>query len=336
MEESTNNTTTTPPDTHTHSNNADNANTDDPSNSNASDTAKQKIGSLPSSSSGRYLETPASSSSALENLPPELRYLILLSASDLTTLRSLIHASPVMHAQYRNNRHRLLCACLTRELDGFFVDAYACLMSQARALGPVRTDEKIVGFLNRYGAWLSGSGLGASDVSSLDPSDVRWLAAYHLSVALPMARWYSAWALANLEQATMAATEPAGNARSLENMPLSRSEERRILRALYRYETFHHLFGQNESMRLGGFRHEEINEIFFSLLDPWEAEAVGCIDLFVLQRYENILDHVKEALDPENSRFEREEKSGWSFDLVGKRLGRFTAPFRNAFFKKPC
>ena len=324
MKESTNNTITTPPNTHIHSRNANT----DLDNSDAPCVANS-ANELDPSDSTRHLET-AASPSPLENLPPELRDLVLLSAPDLPTLRSLIHASPVMHAQYRSNRDSLLGACLARELDGFFVDAYACLMSQARALGPVRTDEKIVGFLNSYHTWLSGSGPGAGDVSSLDPSDVQWLAAYHLSVALPMARWYSAWALANLEQATVAAAEPAEGVRSWENMPLSRSEERRVLRAVYRYETFHHLFGQNESMRLGGFRHEQINEIFFCLLDPWEAEAVGCIDLFVRQRYENIFDQVKDDLHPKNSKFKVEENLRRSFDLVDKRPGRLTAPIKNA------
>ena len=333
MEESTIRPTTTAPDTHTHSTdsrNADNADTN-PSDLEASNTAKEENGPFPSSSR-RHLET-AAFSSLLENLPSELRDLILLSIPDIPTLRSLTHASPVMHAQYRSNRHRILSACLARELDGLFVDAYACLMSRARALGPVRTDEKIVAFLNGYYLWLSGSGPGAGDVSLLDPSDVRWLAAYQLSVALPMARWYSAWALANLEQATIAATGSAEDVRSWGNMSPSRSEERRVLQALYRYETFHNLFGQNESMRLGGFRHDEINEIFFCLLDPWEAEAVGCIDLFVRQRYENIFDQVKEDLHPRNPRFELEEKSAGSFDLVDKLSGRPTLRQKPSFWQ---
>ena len=331
MEESTIRPTTTPPDTHIHhSVNTGNA-TIDPSNLEASNTAKEEDGSF-LNSSRRHFET-ATSSSLLENLPSELRDLILLSVPDLPTLRSLTHASPVMHAQYRSNRHRVLSACLARELDGLFVDAYACLMSRARALGSVRTNEKIVVFLNGYYLWLSGSGSGEGDVNSLDLSDVQWLAAYHLSVALPMARWYTAWALANLGQAAMAATEPAEDVRSWKNMPLSRSEERRVLQALYRYETFHNLFGQNESMRLGGFRHDEINEIFFCLLDPWEAEAVGCIDLFVRQRYENIFDQVKEDIHPKNPRFELEENSAGSFDLVNKPSGRLTLRQKRSFWQ---
>ncbi|KAK4232784.1 hypothetical protein C8A03DRAFT_39585, partial [Achaetomium macrosporum] len=127
----------------------------------------------------RSLEASESSSSPLENLPAELRDQLLMNAPDLATLRSLVHASPVMHAQYRSNRDRLLRACLHRELDGFFVDAYACVMSRVRALGPLRTDETITAFLDSYRGWLSYSAPSAPPglVESVDPGYVRWMAA---------------------------------------------------------------------------------------------------------------------------------------------------------------
>lgn len=77
-----------------------------------------------SASSNGFLGTPTSHS-RLENLPSELRSKILSDMPDLPTLRSLVHASPIMHAQYRHDRNTILRACLGRELDGFLVDAYA-------------------------------------------------------------------------------------------------------------------------------------------------------------------------------------------------------------------
>ncbi|KAL2144764.1 hypothetical protein VTI28DRAFT_8610 [Corynascus sepedonium] len=266
------------------------------------------------------------SSFSLENLPAELRDQLLLSAPDLPTLRSLIHASPVMHAQYRTNRNRILRACLDRELDGFLVDAYACVMSRVCALGSVRTDDTITGFLEAYRRWMSGLGQ-RPDLHSVDPGYVRWLAAFHLSVARPLARWYSTWAVANLVQAvsSSAGQEAAGEittaARDQNVRTLSRSEEIRIYRALYRYETYHHLFGRNQGKRQGGFRHHEINEIFFCLFDPWEAEAVGCIDLFVRDRYQAIFDQVKGDLHHTNPRFRLANgisNPEGSFDLDGE------------------
>ncbi|KAG7285058.1 hypothetical protein NEMBOFW57_009678 [Staphylotrichum longicolle] len=77
---------------------------------------------------------------------------------------------------------------------------------------------------------------------------------------------------------------------------LSRSEEVRIMRALYHCETYHHLFGRSRGPRCNAFRFHEINHIFFSLFDPWESEAVGCIDMFVRQRYDAIFDEVQADL----------------------------------------
>jgi hypothetical protein len=279
-------------------------------------------------SSERRLST-GDSTSRLENLPAELRSHVLASSPDLPTLRSLVRASPVLHAQYRHDRNNILRACLGRELDGLAVDACATLMSRVRDLGSPRTDEKITVFLATYRGWLSGS-TPRPDVSSLDPGNVRWLVAYHLSVARPLASQYSKWALANLTKAASSSPgeeEDAGSpaVHRGHDARLSRSEEIRICRALYRYETYHHLFGRNQGKRRGAFRHHEINELFFCLFDAWEAEAIGCVELFVRQRYEDIFDRVAGDLHHSNPRFMLENgviNSEGSFDLEGERNGK--------------
>ena len=252
----------------------------------------------------------ASPFSLFENLPAELRDNILLHIPDLPTLRSLVRASPTMHAQYRINRDTLLRTCLARELDGCFVDAYACVKSRVREIGPVRTDEKIAEFLAGYAVWLSGSS-PRPHIQSLNSSLCRWLAAFHVSVVRPLGRRYAAWALANLARKRVPSSlgrEPAEAEAEAEAAPdpqptLSRSEEIRIFRALYRYETFCHLFGRNKGLRRGGFREEAMNEMFLCLFDPWEAEAIGCIDLFMRDKYKHIFLEVKWDLDDANPKF---------------------------------
>jgi hypothetical protein len=204
-----------------------------------------------------------------------------------------------MHAQYRSNRDLLLWTCLDRELDGFFVDAYARVMSEPGALGHARTNEKITAFLDSYGGWLSDSS-AVPHVQSIDSDYVRRMAAFHLSVARPVARWYSTWAMGNLVRAaSLTANEQTAD----QDVVLRRSEEIRIFRAIYRYETYCHLFGLNSGDRKGRFEPLEVNEIFFCLFDPWEADAIGCIDLFLRHRYKEIFAEVQEDLDPKNSRF---------------------------------
>ena len=258
----------------------------------------------------------AGSCSPLESLPAELRDQILLSMPDLPSLRSIVHASPVMHAQYRSNRDSLLRACLERELDGFFVHAYACAMSRVGKVGKVRTDEAITGFLDGYRRWLPASpAAGPSlpiDPTKVHRSYIRWMAAFQLRVARPLTRMYSIWALTNLVQSAAssspeeqaAATAAAGGQDASTCTP-SRSEEVRIMRAIYQCETYYHLFGRNEAVRQGSFCHFEINDIFFSLFDPWEAEAVGCIDKFVRQRYDLIFDKVQADLHRVNPKFKQ-------------------------------
>lgn len=265
----------------------------------------------------------------LENLPAELRTQLLLSMPDLPTLRALIHASPTMHTQYRYDRDHVLWTCLERELSGFLIDAYANMMSRVCELGSPRTDEKVTSFLDTYRGWLSGAS-PLPDLQSIDSGYIHWMAAYHISVACPLARMYSSWALDNIKEKISSSvarngTETLPIAHDSRGVNLSRSEEIRIFRALYRYETYHHLFGRNKGRRHGGFRHHEINEIFFSEFAPWEAEAVGCVDIFIRQKYKNIFSDVKEDLHPQNARFRLENETfnpEGSFNLEGEYDGK--------------
>ena len=254
------------------------------------------------------------SSSPLERLPAEMRDQILLSMPDLPTLRAIVHASPVMHAQYRSNRDSVLRACVERELDGFFVHAFACAMSRVGEIGKVRTDKAITGFLDGYRRWLPvPPALGPSppiDPAKVHPSSVRWLAAFHLRVARPLTRMYSSWALANMVESAASsspeeqrAARAAAGSQDARTCTPSRSEEARIMRAIYQCETYYHLFGRNEAIRQGSFTRYEIYDIFFSLFDPWEAEAIGCIDMFVRQRYDLIFDKIQADLHRVNPKF---------------------------------
>ncbi|KAI1311715.1 hypothetical protein F5Y03DRAFT_286812 [Xylaria venustula] len=259
------------------------------------------------------------SSSRLENLPAELRIMILMRIPDLLTLRSLVHASPMLHTQYRHSRDGILRAFLNRELDGFLVDAYATAISREGVLGP-RTDKAVTEHLDLYQSFLSEP--TSFQNIKIDPDSIRWMAAFHISVAQPLARLYSNWALTNLNKSLLLSTSRQGVAttegrqavfeeeESLQedhDVELSISEEIRIFRALYRYETYHHLFGETHDRHLTKFYTHEIHELFFCLFDPWDAEAVGCIELFVRLGYEGIFHQIEPDLPPIDPRFERQD-----------------------------
>lgn len=259
---------------------------------------------------GRRIE-PSEAQTTLESLPPELRSQILHSIGDLRTLRSLIRSSPTYHEQYRLDRDKILKYCLESELDGFYIDAFATVRSRVRKLGRKRTNEVVTTFSGSYRQWLSGprdSLAAASKAMSISCSDIHWLSSFHLSVTLPLAEFFCHWAYTNLTRAaalpeSASQDEPAAT-QKMDLSLISHSERIRIMRALYRCETYYHLFGRNKGDRFGGFRHSEIAEIFFNIFQPWEAEEIGCIELFIQTKYTHVFNEVKADLHPDSPRFD--------------------------------
>ncbi|KAL2679309.1 hypothetical protein Neosp_010081 [[Neocosmospora] mangrovei] len=239
--------------------------------------------------SGREASPRSQSSSPLETLPPELRFRILYILPDLQTLRSLVHASPIFHAQYRQSRDRMLRAVMGREFDGFLVDAYATLMSRPQEFGSKMTDPHLYNFS--------------------DPFRLRFMSAFHLSVAQPLAHRYCEWALANLQPTILAAVaEDTGGttteALGLDDLKLQRNEMIRVLRAIYRYETYYNLFGYNEDNCFRPqFTGDRINNVYFSHFEPWEVEAVGCIHVFIHEKCQEIVKRLKDDLYPRDVKF---------------------------------
>lgn len=270
------------------------------------------------------LQTPSSGvQTMLETLPPELRSQILFSIGALRSLRSLVRSSPTYHAQYKLDRDNVLQSCLATELGGLYVDALATVRSRVRKLGRDRTDEVITTFLGAYREWLSGhhdSLAAASNVMSISTSDIHWLCSFHLSVILPLTEFFSYWAYANLAKATASSEEAIGSepaaTQKMDLSSMSESERIRTMRALYRCETYYHLFGRNKGRRIGLFRHSQIAEIFFNIFQPWEAEEMGCIDSFIHKKYTHVFNEVKADLHPDSSRFD-DQRSGRGPDPDG-------------------
>jgi hypothetical protein len=121
--------------------------------------------------------------SRLEMLPPELRHLILLAIPDLTTLRALVHASPVMHAQYLERRSCLLSICLMRDMSSEIDRAYYTTMAR---LG-THSDEYMTvvqspsGRLALRPRWDPSAAL-----EEINPAHVQMMASFHLTVIQPL------------------------------------------------------------------------------------------------------------------------------------------------------
>ncbi|RDL30361.1 uncharacterized protein BP5553_10239 [Venustampulla echinocandica] len=168
----------------------------------------------------------------LENLPPEIRRQ-LLSVLGLEELSALVHASSTFHQQYLLDRKSLLCKCLATTLRSATVDACAVYRSSLASFLDARTGETVTQFLKSYQNRRSSTQYSILN-EGLTEDEVVGMIAFHSSIIKALARHYTDWALINL------ATETKD---SQSHGLLSRTEETRLLRALYRFQLCCNLFG---------------------------------------------------------------------------------------------
>ncbi|KOC14192.1 hypothetical protein AFLA70_307g001690 [Aspergillus flavus AF70] len=96
------------------------------------------------------------------------------------------------------------------------------------------------------------------------------VAAFYFSIVKPLAQYYTRWTLGNLAIET-------DKPRSDE--PLSKMEETRLIRALYRFQLCY-------------------------LFEPWEVEEISCIYTFAKERYNQIFNDIRWNVHEENPKFE--------------------------------
>ncbi|KAL2809184.1 hypothetical protein BJX63DRAFT_424024 [Aspergillus granulosus] len=237
---------------------------------------------------------------ALENLPPEIRRQILLAA-DFDGLNALVHASPVFHQQYLLDRRCILYESLKSTLGIVFVDAYTVYQSGQVDFLRTRSTESVTRILEAYKERRSST----TQACSLSTA----------SIISPLARRYTTWTLDNL-------SKESGTQVSYE--PLSKPEETRVTRALYRLQLFSNLFGENHEHpfypRLR-FTWNDVLEILIFLFEPWEVEELHSVYTFAKATYNQIFDEIAWDVDESNPKFDgqRPPMPDGAFDLVNSR-----------------
>lgn len=63
--------------------------------------------------------------SRIENVPTELMIKLLQQTKDVVTLSALVHASPLFHAVYIENREKILTEVTLREMKGLEITCFA-------------------------------------------------------------------------------------------------------------------------------------------------------------------------------------------------------------------
>ena len=221
-----------------------------------------------------------------ENFPAEIRR-YLLSMLEYEGLKALVHASPVYHQQYLLDRQRLLCECLASILGGDTTDAYAVYRSGLVEFSTSRTEEEIAQFLEAYQGRRSTSSR-RSFLKTLTLDETISMVTFHCTIIKPLIQHYTCWALENLAKETEEVQY---------NRSLSRTEETRLTRALYRFQLYCNLFGVSKywfgRQQMFGFEDVDILRIFIGNYEPWEVEEIACIYTFAKKMFNEVFDDIR-------------------------------------------
>ncbi|KAI9776310.1 MAG: hypothetical protein M1839_000471 [Geoglossum umbratile] len=227
--------------------------------------------------------------SPLTRLPPELR-LQILATLELDQLRAMVRASSVLYRDYRRTRRSTLSKCLQVTLGGATADAWAVTRSSLHEVTDVWTREKVTQFLDSYQGQRTSAPNSHFTKHVTEDQAIR-MAAFHSCIVKPLARRYVDWALTNLSKETKGA---------LDNRLLSKIEETRVLRALYRLQLCCNLFGEGPFNFPQGpywiryaFRSIDILKLFLCLFEPWEVEEIVCIHAFAKEKVDRTFKDIR-------------------------------------------
>ncbi|KAI9780335.1 MAG: hypothetical protein M1839_006758 [Geoglossum umbratile] len=236
--------------------------------------------------------------SRLTSLPPELRHQILTEL-ELDQLSALVRASSVFHQDYRCNRRFMLANSLQLTLRSVAVDAYVVAMSSHNE-PPNRWYPFIVAtFLQSYQDQRASAHKSHFTKYLTEDLAIR-MAAFHSSIVMPLAYCYVDWAMTNFPKKLKICRDRG---------PLSKAEETRVLRALYRFQLCCNLFGAGcfDEARASRTPFEflgiEILKMFLSLFEPWEVEEMVCIHAFAKKKLKQTFKNIREDVDKWSQKF---------------------------------
>lgn len=235
----------------------------------------------------------AASASRIESLPAEIRENILFSLTDCQSLRNLTKASLLFHTQFKLAEEKLLTATLERELDGYTADAIATVESRPVCLEDPRTNTVVEKFMDEYHEWLHGPN-PVKGLESLGRRGLKWLFQFHLDIITPLSKELAKCAMKNMANEKDIESSKIDDA--VENgFELSPGEQKRLAQAMYRHQTYQHLFG-NQGDRQGHLGKAALVEILKVMFSSWEIEAIACVDRLAEDYYDGLFGSVREGI----------------------------------------
>lgn len=261
--------------------------------------------------------------STLEILPAEIRRHLLLTL-EYEALQALVYASPIYHQQYLLDRKHHLCACLETTLGRSTIhDACAVYHSSVNNMDSRIDIEVTRQFLGSYQEQRTSASTRYPSLfwKSLSLEQVISMVAFYVSVIKPLIGPVAGQTLKNLAKDIK---KPPIHG------PLSKTEEARIVRALYRFQLYCNIFGVGnipkhsgrDSPRRVGFHKDDFFEIFM-LYEPWEFEKFFSICNFSKMVFDKVFDDLYDDLnnDPADPRFGKDYalyKSTFDMDDIGQ------------------
>lgn len=228
--------------------------------------------------------------SRLESMPVEIRRQIL-SVSDLSCLKALIHASPVLHRQYLLDRKSLLAGGIESTLGSVSIDAYAIQKSVHEA------SDSVSHFTGLLETWRTNIKQRSSQYLKLagdaTEDEITSLVSIYFRKIVPVTKLFAEQALDELANQTMTRKDPE----------LSMIEWQRCVSATYRFQLLCRVAGPPTSEVAS-----DNARFLFQSLEPWEVEELYAFYQFAEGVYDKIFDRIRVDLHPENPRFADQDR----------------------------
>ena len=201
----------------------------------------------------------------METLPLELKQGILAALPDLFSLRSSALTCSSLHTAFRADKQNISRRVVSNQIHPALINDAVVVLESSRTPKSHWTWEQLLDFLARYTNRDKPLGLqhsGSGDLASLDKFQrcVQYLE-FHFASEM----------LARKETASTACSSSY-----TADLAVSQSELIRIERALYRFEMYCNLFGDQDDLPLDPVL-DKHKKAFFDQLSPWEFEQLACV-----------------------------------------------------------
>ncbi|KAL8751652.1 MAG: hypothetical protein Q9199_006275 [Rusavskia elegans] len=231
----------------------------------------------------------------IENLPTEMQTEILLHMPDISSLKHLVHASPIFHGAYRARRAFILETVLEHEIKLYRLDAIAVI--KASCIKRIATENYKVAI-----EAFCREGHLSQQNASLDFDQILALVRLHRVVGFATKAFC----------AKSLSTHPVSRLPLNSYAALSPCEDARIRRAFYRYQTYCILANTSTQPLFSSDFLEnprphrpEPDELFRALnagrllenFPDWEVEEIVCIHDFLVQYYADLFRMYQNELD---------------------------------------